>query len=47
MMSNQRLIEAMRLMTAGAGQRLVIAGVLGVLIWAGFFWATGSMGAKP
>lgn len=32
------------LLLAGAGSRLAVAGAVILLLWAGFFWATGMPG---
>lgn len=35
----------MRLFVAGAGRRLAGAAAIAVVLWLGFFWATGAFGA--
>lgn len=34
------------LLTQGAGLRLVLALLVVAVLWAGFFWATGTLGAS-
>ena len=37
--------QMLRLLLIGAGPRLVGAALIAALLWAGFFWATSTLGA--
>ncbi len=39
-------VSNLRLLLVGAGPRLAIAIAIIVVLWLGFFWATGNPGAK-